>query len=82
MSDKDGYIYTVVAQLGNNIVTLGLLANPDTYKNSKPDIEYKIKKSIEKLDKSDSDYETKKNILTNRLNNLDNQINNYISIIN
>lgn len=82
MSDKDGYVYTVIAQLGNNIVTLGLLANPDTYKNSKANIEYKIKKSIERLDKSDNDYETKKNILTNRLNNLDNQINNYISIIN
>jgi hypothetical protein len=39
MTDTDGYVYTLVAQLGNNVVTLGLLANPETYKNSKSTIE-------------------------------------------
>lgn len=82
MTDADGYVYTLVAQLGNNVVTLGLLANPETYKNSKPTIEAQIRNTISKLDVSDKDYDVKKNALIARLNNLDGQINSYISTIN
>lgn len=82
MADADGYVYTVIAQMGNNIITLGLLANPETYRNSKPAIEAQIRRSIERLDQSDPDYTTKKQTLVNRLNGLDGQIKNYASIIN
>ena len=82
MADKDGLVYTIIAQIGNNEITLGLLADPNKYANSRDSILESIRRTINKLDKSNPKYKERLNNLEKRRDTLDQHIKDYGSLIN
>ena len=55
----NGLVYAIVAEIGDKSVTLGLMANPDTYEKAVPELMNRIDQTIAKIPEDDPNRESK-----------------------